>query len=188
MKLFKFKLVLSIVSVLLLLSIVSEVRSQAVYITGREADFGIIYDDTLAAAVTKALLQSVGHSGWFHTGDYQFFFSWITFDTTGFSAGIGLTSVDTVEILMEQYSSLTKPTSSSTSFLEWEAPGTVPAREIIATYDSTLIVANPNTFISFHGSGDPEMAPGTYVRFYVRVVNGFTGAGLGFKLGLFKQP
>ncbi len=175
-------------TVLILFSFVTKSQSQSVVIVGNEMDFELVYDDTLAAAGTNTLLPSVGHSGWFRTLEFEFFAGWVTFDTTGFAAGIGLTSVDSVEISMEQYAAGTGPTSSSAGFLEHEAPGTVPTREVIALYDSTQIVANPNTFISYHGSGDPEMAPGTYIRFTVRVVGGFTGAGLGFKFGFTRQP
>jgi len=159
--------------------------AQSVNIAGRDANFQVIFDDTLAGATTKILLPSVGHKGWFRVDQYQFFSFWVDF---GSPSSIGLTSVDSVEFLMEQYSNDDVPTSASAEFLEKEAVGTASTREVIAIYDSTQITDNDKTFISFHGTGDPEIAPGTWVRFRSRVVGGFTGAGLAVKLGFLKQP
>jgi hypothetical protein len=157
-------------------------------IQGYNAQFEVVFDDSLAAAITKVIKPSTAHRGWFRIDQYKFFSGWVTFDTTGFGAGIGFTSADTVKILMEQYADDDVPASSATGFYELEAVGTVPTREQVAIYDSTLIIDNLKTFVSFHGTGDPEIAPGTWVRFYTKVVGGFTSGGLGLKLGFFKQP
>ena len=89
---------------------------------------------------------------------------------------------------MTQYADGDVPTSASTEFLEATLPGTVPTREVLAAYDSTNITDNLKTFFSFHGTGDPEIALGTWVRFHTRVVGGFTGSGLGLKFAFMKQP
>lgn len=177
-------------SIYLACNLQSSLQAQNITVAGRVPMFRVIYDDTLAGAVTKVLLPSVGHKGWFRIDQSQFFSGWVTFDLTGLT---GLTSVDTVEILMEQYSdgagsTENVPTSASTCFFEAEAPGTIPARESLALYDSTNITDNLRTFFSFHGTGDPEIALGTWVRFYTRVVGGFTGSGLGFKFAIKQQP
>lgn len=156
-------------------------------ISGYDAKYDVVFNDSLAAAITKAL--NAHHiRGFTRTDSYHYFSFWAEFDTSGFADGIGLTSADTVKIWMEQYASDAVPSSSSTGFYELEDVGTVPDRELIATYDSTIIVDNPKTFTSFHGTGDPEISPGTWVRFFVQTIGGFTNGGLALKAGFFKQP
>lgn len=173
------------ITLLLLFVFVTAGWSQSVTVVGREMDFELVYNDTLAIARTFVLIPSPGHSGWFRTGDFQFFAGWVTFTDPG---SIGLTNVDTVEISMEQWSDTLGPTAASVGFYEVTAAGGNPIREVLATYDIDIIQDTNPTFFSFHGSGDPEMAPGVYVRFYVRLVGGFTGVGLSMKFGITRQP
>ena len=142
-----------------------------------------VYNDTLAGATTKVIKPSAAHSGWIAVGAYQTFAAYVKFTDPG---SIGFTSADTVKVLMEQWGSTTQPTSGSTGYFEATAAGTVPTRETIVTYDSTNTTLP--TFISFHGTGDPEIALATYVRFYSTVIGGFTGAGLTMQLIFARQP
>lgn len=172
--------------IILFLALASPGQGQS-RIAERIANTKVIFNGALTTANTAVLKPSTAHSGWIAVGAYQTFTVYVEFDTTGILAR-GLTSVDSVEISMEQWGLTTQPGSSSTGFLEKEAIGTVAIREVIALYDSTTIFATPKTFISFHGSGDPEIALATYVRFYRRVVGGFTGAGLNLTYTFIRQP
>lgn len=174
-----------LLSIYLICNLHTSLYSQSVNIAGRDANFQVIYDDTLAGATTKVLLPSVGHRGWFRIAQYQFFSGWVTFTDPG---SIGLTSADSVEISMEQYANGDVPTSASVGFYEVTAAGGNPIREVLAIYDINIIQDTNPTFFSFHGTGDPEIALGTWVRFYVRVVGGFIGVGLTMRFGLMKQP
>lgn len=142
----------------------------------------VVYDDSLAAALTKVL--SYQNRQWYRVDEYQFFGIGVQFDTTGFADGIGLTSADTVEISCEFWFDDSRPANSDTGFLNSETL----TRTVLATYDSTNIVDNPKTIIPLHGPGDPEIIFNTAMRFYVRVVGGFTSGGLGFKVTFGRQP
>lgn len=158
------------------------VYAQPSEISGRRASVKVVYNDSLAAAVTKALTYK-GRQ-WISVDEFQFFSVGFQFDTTGFAAGIGFTSVDTVEISMESWLDDSSPSKSSVGFL----PLNTKKRTIIATFDSTTVIDFPKTFVSFHGASDPTLSPAKAVRFYSRVVNGFTSGGLKLKVTFFEQP
>ncbi len=180
------KLVSIIVTICLSCILQSSLQAQSVQVTGTTSNMITVYNDTLAGATTKVLKPNAGHSGWIRTSDYKFFSMYVTFDKTGVT---GFATSDTVKILMEQYADPdTRPVLATVGYYEAEDPGTVPTREELIVYDSTNITDNARTFFSFHGSGDPEIALSRFVRFYSKVVGGFTGAGLGMKLVLVRQP
>lgn len=161
-------------------------NAQSTETVGRTSNFVTVYNDTLAGVTTaKVLIPYAGHSGWMRVGDYTLFALYFRFDATGVT---GVATTDTIEILMEQYVGTAAPTADSVGFLEGTAAGTVPTRESIITFDSANLIDTPRMFVSYHGSGDPELSLTQFVRFYSRVVNGFTGAGLGMEMLLMRQP
>ena len=172
-------------SVYLICNLHTSLFAQSSTLEGNTSTLITVFDDTLAAAFTKTMKPFAGHTGWIRVGDYKIFTLYFQFNSTGTT---GIATTDTIEILMEQYAGTAVPTSDSTGFLEAEAAGTVATRESIVTFNSTSITATPKQFVSYHGSGDPEISLTQYVRFYSRVVNGFTGAGLAVKILLMRQP
>ena len=86
---------------------------------------------------------------------------------------------------MEGWLGSTPPTLASQGFWE-KATG---ARTLVTSFDSTSVASHQNYYVSFHGSGDPEMALLDYVRFYSQVVGGFaTGGGINLTVILKSQP
>ncbi len=172
--------------VYLICNLHTSLNAQSSTLEGNTSTLITVFDDTLAGVTAaKVLRPYAGHTGWIRVGDYKIFALYFRFNSTGTT---GIATTDTIEVLMEQYAGTERPTADSTGFLEAEAAGTVATRESIVTFNSTSIVNTPRQFVSYHGSGDPEIALAQYVRFYSRLVNGFTGSGLAVKIVLMRQP
>lgn len=177
-----------VVLVGLLIALPVFLPAQNVTVAGRARHSTVVFDDSLLAAVTKSLPARPGHGGWHDLSSYQFSSAWVTFTSDasdGFFAGAGFTTGDTVRVTYEGYADpdTASVNSSTVGFVE-HAEG---ARKVLFDFvvgDTT----NPRRYVSFHGSGDPELALMDFVRFHSEIIGTLTSPGLGMRLTLKRQP
>lgn len=162
--------------------------SQDVNIVGSESTPVRVFSDTVLA--TSKILRTGGTSqtGWYKIGNYKYFSFWLTLvKPTGlanwddaFAAG------DSIWITYETFTSAaSSPSSASTAFYE---SGDDSAKTLLVITPADT--AHPYIFKSFHGSGDPELAPAEYIRFRYQVeyAGGLATTGIGLVSDLMRQP
>lgn len=173
---------------LLGLALASGAKAQDVRLDGHNTILDRVFSDTLAGVATKVLKPTtgVGENGWFRLDGFQYFSAWFTIssDCTYF-AGTGFGAADSIAISYELYTAAATPTSATNGFVEFDTG----ARKRLVTITAADTAATKSRFYkSFHGSGDPELAPSKYIRFYAQTYGGFSAPGLLLTFDLLKQP
>jgi len=159
----------------------------SVNIVGRDTRFVAIFDDSVAAVLSKVLKPSVNHITWFRTSLIYYHSFWVTLSPGSgtFFSEVGFGATDTVKVTYLGYSNGDTPTSSSAGFVE-QTEGAAKSLFNITAADTTAV--RKKFYVSAHGPGDPEIALMQFIQFTSEVIGGFTNGGLTIRFGYERQP
>ena len=120
----------------------------------------------LAAALGDSVIVK---SGWYDVSNYKFFGAFVSISTDcTYWASTGL---DTAQIVFsfEEFVGATAATASTKGYYEDGDTGRQTILTISAADTSNAQSGVLRLYKSFHGSGDPDIAPGQYIRFYYAI-------------------